>query len=305
MNKFLSKISILLLSSTMMTSVAYAKNSDDGGSMSVEQMRSLQAQAVNKRDPISQFLFGKELLERKLVDKGLSLLYYSAVNPKINNGGGYEKAQRYLAEYFISTGQYKQASAWMRKSAATGNHKSAYMMSTMYRLGLGVEEDFSKSYAWMKLATKGDYSEAYRALGQMEMIGLGTAKNPESSIINFNKSINKKNYTSMLILGMYYKINRINDAVANELIEKAASNSQNFIANYVYKHNVKGEVTEINILAGNSGSVKNKKKDRKSKKSKSKTLSVVNRTNEMDYQIIQYYKDLIYTLPSLKQSLSI
>jgi TPR repeat protein len=305
MNKFLSKISILLLSSTMMTSVAYANNSDDGGSMSVEQMRSLQAQAVNKRDPISQFLFGKELLERKLVDKGLSLLYYSAVNPKINNGGGYEKAQRYLAEYFISTGQYKQASAWMRKSAATGNHKSAYMMSTMYRLGLGVEEDFSKSYAWMKLATKGGYSEAYRALGQMEMIGLGTAKNPESSIINFNKSINKKNYTSMLILGMYYKINRINDAVANELIENAASNSQNFIANYVYKHNVKGEVTEINILAANSGSVKNKKKGRKSKKSKSKTLSVVNRTNEMDYQIIQYYKDLIYTLPSLQQSLSI
>lgn len=292
----LKKIATLLILSFPLLAVAKSNLSHD-------ELRKLQASANQDQNPISQYLFAKELLNANMMEKGIVMLKKSALNQKYNNGKGYEKAQRDLAELYLKNKKYKSAIAWFKKSAKSGNLKSAYVLSTIYRLGWGTEikKDYNMSLAWMKYAAKNNDSEALRALGQMHMIGFGTQKNEDLAIKYLERSIDKNNYQSMLILGTHYKINKINNNEANQLITKVHEENNNFMADYIYKTNVSGELVNMKLI---SGSKSDKRKEKASKRNQNQIVTITNRSNLMDEKVIKYYKEMLYNFRTLEQSLN-
>jgi TPR repeat protein len=297
--KFLlyKKIAILTLIILPFTAVAET-------SLSRVELKQLQYSANNDRNPISQYLFAKELLNAGMVKKGIVMMKMSALNKKSAAGNGYEKAQRELAEYYLEKEQYDNALAWFKKSAKSGNMKSAYVLSTIYRLGIGVEKNYSVSLAWMKYAAKSDDSEALRSLGQMYLIGFGTEKDEKQAIKYFKSSIKKNNYQSMLTLGVHYKIEKTNNLEANKLITRVRDENTNFMADYIYKTNVSGELVDMQLI-GNSLNSKVSNGRVRSGGQSSSTIKITNRSNLMDEKVIQYYKHLLYTFRTLEQSIYI
>lgn len=255
--------------------------------MSNEQLKKLQKLALKQENYESQFIYGEELVNLGLDKKGLKIIQYSARNSFANNGLGYEKAQRFLGEYYLKKNP-KVAAGFFYLSAKSGNFRSAYVLSNMYRLGyINGKKDYIKAYEWMKIAAKnGKFPEAWEELGKMEMIGMGTKKDESSSILSLEKAIKKNNYQAMLILGIYYKINKINDQYANALISKVAKDKNNYIANYIYNKNI----------IGNSDKKTNKKED---------SFDLITQKGEIDKKVKGYYEEMIYTFPTIDESIKI
>lgn len=295
--KFLLYKKIAILTLMILPFTASAETS-----LSSDELKKLQYSANHGKNPISQYLFAKELLSADMIKKGIGMMKMSALNKKSSNGSGYEKAQRELAEYYLEENQYANAVAWFKKSAKSGNMKSAYVLSTIYRLGVGVEKNFSVSLAWMKYAAKEGNAEALRSLGQMYLIGFGTQKDEELAINYFEKAIKKDNYQSMLTLGVHYKIKKINNVEANQLITRVKEEKTNFMADYIYKTNVSGESVNMKLIGNSSNS---KASNGRVKSRGKSTVKITNRSNLMDEKVIQYYKHLIYTFRTLEQSLHI
>lgn len=288
-----------MLKKIFLTSIMILTALNVNAKLTLDEMKQLQNSAINKNNHISQYVFGIELIKSGVEDKGVEILKHSAKNK--NAGNGYEPAQRYLGEYYIDKKKYNIAAIWLKESVKNGNFKSAYIISAMYRLGLiNDNKDFEKSYAWMEYAAKkGNISEAWEDLAKMKMIGFGTEKNEDESVNYFQKAIKDNNYKSMLLLGMYYKINGINDSKANELISKVVKNQNNFVANYVYKKNVIGDLTEITMFDNiNDKELRNKKK-------KEESLKMINKTHEIDQKLKDYYNQMMYTFPTIEQSIKI
>jgi TPR repeat protein len=297
--KFLLYKKIALLTLIILPFTAFAENG-----LSRNELKQLQYSANNDRNPISQYLFAKELLNAGMFKKGVLMMKMSALNKKSDDGNGYEKAQRELAEYYLEKKQYDNALAWFKKSAKSGNKKSAYVLSTIYRLGIGVEKNYSFSLAWMKYAAKSNDSEALRSLGQMYLIGFGTEKDEKLGIKYFQSSIKKNNYQSMLTLGVHYKIEKINNQEANKLITRVKEENTNFMADYIYKTNVSGELIDIQLI-GNSLNSKFSNGRIRSGNQSSSAIKITNRSNLMDEKVVQYYKHLLYTFRTLEQSVNI
>lgn len=252
------------------------------------QLKNLQKLASKTENFESQYIYGLELLKAGLTEKGIKIIQYSARNPAANNGMGYEKAQRFLGEYYIDKNN-KISSGFFYLSAKSGNYKSAYVLSNMYRLGyINNKEDYKKSYEWMKIAAdNGGFPEALEELGKMQLIGLGTEKNEEKAIKNFEKAIKKNNYQAMLILGIYYKINRENESLANQLISEVAKNKNNYIANYIYQKNIIGNT------------------DNNDSRKKEESFELITTKNEIDQKVKEYYNEMLYTFPTLVQAIKI
>lgn len=287
---FVTSVSLTVISNQTQAQVSLSKN----------ELKKLQYSANKDKNPISQYLFAKELLAVKMEEKGLRMMMMSALNTKADQGNGYEKAQRDIAEYYMSKKEYSKAIPWFKKSATTGNMKSSYVLSTMYRLGLGTKKDFNMSLAWMKYSAKKGGSEALRALGQMHLIGFGTAKDEDKGIMYLEKAIKKNNYQAMLTLGVHYKVTKVENAEANRLITKVKQEKTSFMADYIYKTNVSGESVDMKLIGGTD-----KRNTKKKTRGGSDSVRITNRSNLMDEKVMQYYKHLLYNFRTLEQSLYI
>ena len=76
----------------------------------------------------------------------------------------------------ISKGQYTQAFPLIKASAEKGDVKSKFILSTMYRRGLGVDVDEYKGFDWCEKAANEGHLEAQFQLGLMYLEGEGVSE---------------------------------------------------------------------------------------------------------------------------------
>ena len=73
----------------------------------------------------------------------------------------------------FNKGQYSKAFRIMEASAKKGKVKAQFILSTMYRRGLGVEADEYQAFEWCKKAAEEEFPEAQFQLGLMYLHGEG------------------------------------------------------------------------------------------------------------------------------------
>jgi len=69
--------------------------------------------------------------------------------------------------------QYAEAFRLIKVSAERGEARGQFILSTMYRRGLGVEADEYEGFAWCKMAAEEGHIEAQFQLGLMYLEGEG------------------------------------------------------------------------------------------------------------------------------------
>ena len=73
----------------------------------------------------------------------------------------------------LNKGEYNKAFPIIKFSAERGNVKSQFLLSTLYRQGLGVKIDEFEGFHWCKLAAEEGHLEAQFQLGLMYLEGEG------------------------------------------------------------------------------------------------------------------------------------
>ena len=76
----------------------------------------------------------------------------------------------------FNKGQYTQAFQLITASAERGDVRSGFILSTMYRRGIGVEADEYKGFDWCKKAAEEGHLEAQFQLGLMYLEGEGISE---------------------------------------------------------------------------------------------------------------------------------
>lgn len=85
--------------------------------------------------------------------------------------GGYERG----LEAF-NKGQYDEALRLFKGSSERGDANSQFVLSTMYRRGLGIEADEYEGFKWCKMAAEEGHLEAQFQLGLMYLDGEGVTE---------------------------------------------------------------------------------------------------------------------------------
>ncbi len=106
-----------------------------------------------------------------------SLITLSAVSAAEATGDEYEQG---LAAYHKS--DYKKAFQLIKISAESGAARGQFILSTMYRRGLGVEKDEYEGFYWCKQAAEQELLEAQFQLGLMYMDGEGVTDDESEAI---------------------------------------------------------------------------------------------------------------------------
>lgn len=94
-----------------------------------------------------------------------------SLSPDVLGAGEFE-----LGLNAFNKGEYTQAFQLIKVSAERGDVKSSFILSTMYRRGLGVEADEYRSFDWCKKAAEEGHLEAQFQLGLMYLEGEGTSE---------------------------------------------------------------------------------------------------------------------------------
>ena len=79
-------------------------------------------------------------------------------------------------------GKHDKAFQCIKMSAEQGHIKAQYLVCTMYRLGLGVEQNEYKAFEWCKQAAEEGILEAQFQLGLMYLEGDGVTPDDEEAI---------------------------------------------------------------------------------------------------------------------------
>ena len=93
------------------------------------------------------------------------------------NGNEYDRG---LAAYH--KGNYERAFQLFKLSAESGAARGQFILSTMYRQGLGVEKDDYEGFFWCKQAAEQEILEAKFQLGLMYMEGEGVTDDESEAI---------------------------------------------------------------------------------------------------------------------------
>jgi TPR repeat protein len=235
--------------------------------------------AANNNNPDAQIYWADKLLENNVDDKAVEY-YTRAFTNQSATVRSKEQAARKLAEYYYSTGDFPYAGRWFIESANLNNHNSAYILSMMYFRGIGTDVDEQQSLKWMKQASQGRSGQYYQLLGQMYLLGIGQAKNEQLAIDSLEKAIQRDNVVAMIILGLHYKINNMNNERANELLLTATKMDNNFLTNYLNtSRNSTFSSSTLNNADGES--------------------LLLNKTNDIDKKLVQYYNQLVSTFPNM------
>ena len=78
--------------------------------------------------------------------------------------------------------QYESAMTHFLASAEAGNAEAKYLLGTMYRKGLGVEEDEFEAFKWIKAAAVDGVVDAQFQLGLMYYDGEGTTEDGDAAM---------------------------------------------------------------------------------------------------------------------------
>ena len=117
------------------------------------------------------------------------------------------------------------ARKWFERADVAGYLKSAYNLGTMYRLGTGVTQDFTKAYSYITRAGMNGDAQAVYMRGYLLYKGLGCNQSYEESIKCFVEASKKNHGYAMYMLGLCYRngygIGRDN-AEANYWLKKAS-----------------------------------------------------------------------------------
>ncbi len=89
----------------------------------------------------------------------------------VTNGGEHE-----LGMEAFKKGQYTEAFRLIKVSAENGSVESQFILSTMYRHGLGIEADEYAGFFWCKKAAEEEHVEAQFQLGLMYLGGEGVTE---------------------------------------------------------------------------------------------------------------------------------
>lgn len=79
-------------------------------------------------------------------------------------------------------GDHNKAFELIKMSAESGMAKSQLLLSTMYRRGIGVEQDEYEGFYWCKQAAEQEVLEAKFQLGLMYMEGEGVSEDEDEAI---------------------------------------------------------------------------------------------------------------------------
>ena len=80
-----------------------------------------------------------------------------------------------------------------KKRAEQGNAEAQCSLGDCYRLGLGVEQDYSKAFKWYQLSAEQGDSNAQFCLGTLYEEGLGVEQNYELAVDWYRKSAEQGN----------------------------------------------------------------------------------------------------------------
>lgn len=77
-------------------------------------------------------------------------------------------------------GDYAAALQQLRPAAEAGDIIAQYFLGEMYLHGRGVARDFEKAAHWYERAGEYGHPQAQAALGSLQLLGLGTPRQPSS-----------------------------------------------------------------------------------------------------------------------------
>ncbi|MCU7835784.1 MAG: sel1 repeat family protein [gamma proteobacterium symbiont of Taylorina sp.] len=105
-----------------------------------------------------------------------SIISLSSLSMNVH-AGEYENG---LAEYH--KGNYSKAFQLFKNSAESGEARGQFILSTMYRRGLGIEKNEQEGFFWCKQAAEQEIVEAKFQLGLMYMEGEGVTDDETEAI---------------------------------------------------------------------------------------------------------------------------
>ena len=104
-----------------------------------------------------------------------------SVNSSYNNGVTAYKNHNYL-----------KALQLFKKAAESGDARAQNMIAFMYYKGIGVKQDFTKSFNWHKQAADNGYLNSMLSCGYFLHDGIGTSVNTKESLKYYNKAFMEK-----------------------------------------------------------------------------------------------------------------
>ena len=112
-------------------------------------------------------------------------------------------ASFYCAKHYRAE-SYLVALEQCRTAATAGKVGAQWLLASIFRHGLGVEQNLSESFYWTLEAAQAGHVSAQRETGSALMRGQGTDKNIEEGLKWLRKSADKRDIESSYLLGTAY-----------------------------------------------------------------------------------------------------
>lgn len=126
-------------------------------------------------DEKNELVLANQYLQINQIDKAKSIVekYLESDNPE---------SQKAMGSYFIWLGEYDRAAKMYEKSAAQGDPSAQHLLGKMYFDGLGVKQDYTKSFDLFLQSANQGFIEAQLDLARSYLLGKGTKRDNQQAI---------------------------------------------------------------------------------------------------------------------------
>ena len=181
---------------------------------------------------------------------------------------GVPRAQAFVADVYVNSGDYAQALGWYRKAAENGDDLAQFMLGFMYTCGpytpwnKVAPTDLTQGVEWFRRAVQADNADAEEQLGSLYEEGRGVIQDYKEAVRLYRMAADQGQSDGQYKLGMMYLLGKgiaKNPIVAHMWFNLAAGESGH-IADHARAFPVKSAV-EGRELAEEMMTIVNKPED--------------------------------------------
>ena len=158
---------------------------------------------------------GKELIEQKEYQKAIKAFEFAA------KAGNLDALTALGVMHIGGIGVEQNNSKWyqyIREAADKSDPKAQYTLGALYYLGAGVEKDYKKAFNWLNLASEQNYIDAKYNLGVMYEFGEGVDQSYENAYEYYLFAARRDNLESQIKVADMYR-----DGIGTEMnLDKSA-----------------------------------------------------------------------------------
>ena len=145
---------------------------------------------------------GKELVEQKEYQKAIKAFEFAA------KAGNLDALTALGVMYIGGIGVEQNNTKgyqYIREAADMSDPKAQYTLGALYYLGAGVEKDYKKAFNWLNLASKQNYIDAKYNLAVMYEFGEGVDQSYEKAYEYYLFAARRDNLESQIKLASMYR----------------------------------------------------------------------------------------------------